>query len=89
MEYIVTHKLSGIGGVVHRNPKFRMTDLKYEQPQNRYLHPLPLFNFIKYRGDIIEKLSEMYQLDMVLFGYNVTMINGSYYATCMDGQWPC
>ena len=89
MEYIVTHKLSGIGGVQHKNPMFNVTDLEFVKPGDEYLHPLLLFNLIEDRGNIIEKVLQIYQLDMLLFGYNVTMINGSYYATCMDGQWPC
>ena len=38
MEYIITDKLSGIGGVQHRNPMFNVTDLGYVQPREQRRH---------------------------------------------------
>ena len=83
--------MSSKGGLIHKNFKedTNNTDSPPAVNKNTLGEPLSLFSTLKDREVIIRNFTERYHLDMVLFGYNITLHNGTYYATCNDGQMLC
>ena len=76
---------------MYENPKIKMKSVSNSQvtDSSSYGEFLTFFNTLQNKEAVIRNLTERYYLDMALFGYNVTLNNGSYYATCYDGDMLC
>ena len=91
MEYISKAILNG-NITKNRNKSNRIRTLKFEakkDPERGEL--LAFFSRHPDAKTVIQKLTERYNLDMKLFGYDTSYIDGNYYAVCTyQGQIsPC
>ena len=89
MQYIVEKKLSGKGTIQHKNQLLNTTILPDIGKKDRHGTLLALFSRVKDKDNIMKQMIDKYYIDMALFGYNVTLYDGKYYATCMDGNMSC
>ena len=81
MEYIATAILKGNTTTKEKNGSI----LNYQNDQNNTTGELlPLFSNLPNAQSVIQKFTEMYYIDMRLFGYNVSFHNGKYYAICSE-----
>ena len=79
MAYIQDVKLSAEGDLEHKNPSHHVqTQLKREDGGSH----LPYFSTLTSSNTTIRLLLDMYYVDMQLFGYELVLENGEYYATC-------
>ena len=89
MQYILEKKLSGKSTIEHMNQLSNTTILPDIGKKGKYGTLLALFSYIKQKEKMMKKMIDKYYIDMALFGYNVTLHDGKYYATCKDGEIPC
>ena len=88
MEYITTTILKGNKTVLDKNKSI----ISYKKDDNKTTGELlRFFSYLPNANSVIQKLTEMYYIDMKLFGYNVSFHNGKYYAICTEdgGTLPC
>ena len=84
MSYIHQVKLSAVGDLEHRNPTNDMNDKEQLDQREDGGYLLPYFSTLGNPNSTIPQLLSMYYVDMQLFGYELVLENGQYYATCVD-----
>ena len=75
--------------LVQKNPRVNLTSIESRYEQTSYGESLALFNLLPDKDSVISKLYKRYHHDMLLFGYGIQKVNGTFYATCKDGDLPC
>ena len=81
MEYIATAILKGNTTTKVKNKSI----ITYQNDEdNTTGELLRFFSNLSNADSVIQKFTEMYYIDMRLFGYNISFHNGKYYAICTD-----